>query len=89
VPRSKPAQHKSQIVKRSAVVAGRKTSVSLEEGFWTGLKEAAVAHNMTVNAMINEVARRERGNLSSALRLFVLNFYREQVQQDEKRDSAE
>jgi len=39
--------------------------------------------------MINEVARRERGNLSSALRLFVLNFYREQVQQDEKRDSAE
>ena len=63
--------------------------MSLEEGFWTGLKEAAVAHNMTVNAMINEVARRERGNLSSALRLFVLNFYREQVQQDEKRDSAE
>jgi predicted DNA-binding ribbon-helix-helix protein len=84
VPRSKKrAEH----VKRSAVVAGRKTSVSLEEGFWTGLKEAAATRNMTANGMINEVARLKRGNLSSALRVFVLDFYREQVQQDEKRDS--
>ena len=88
MPRSKPAQHKWQIVKRSAVIAERETSVCLEEGFWTGLKEAAAAHNMTVNSMINKIARRERGNLSSALGVFVLDFYREQVQQDEKRDSA-
>ena len=58
----------------------------LEEGFFTGLKEVAAARNMTVNGMINEVARRKPGNLSSALRVFVLDFYREQVQQDEKRD---
>jgi predicted DNA-binding ribbon-helix-helix protein len=83
MPRSKPAQRKSQIVKRSAAIAGRRTSVSLEEGFWTGLKEAAAARNTTVTSMINEIARRERGNLSSALRVFVLDFYREQVQQDE------
>jgi predicted DNA-binding ribbon-helix-helix protein len=43
---------------------------------------------MTIKGMINEVARLERGNLSSALRVFVLDFNREQVQQDEKLDSA-
>jgi predicted DNA-binding ribbon-helix-helix protein len=71
-------------MEHSAVIAGRKTSVSLEEGFLTGLKEAAAARNMTVNSMINEIAQRERGkNLSSALRVFVLDFYREQIQQYE------
>jgi predicted DNA-binding ribbon-helix-helix protein len=83
VPRSKQALHKSQIIKRSAAFAGRKTSVSLEDGFWTGLKEAAAARNMTVNGMISEIARRGRGHLSSALRTFVLDFYREQLQQYE------
>jgi predicted DNA-binding ribbon-helix-helix protein len=70
-------------VKHSAVIAGRKSSVSLEEDFLTGLKEAAAARNMTVNSMINEIARRGRGHLSSALRTFVLDFYREQLQQYE------
>jgi predicted DNA-binding ribbon-helix-helix protein len=62
--------------------------VSLEGGFWTGLKEAAAARNMTIKGMVNEVARLAQGNLSSALRVFVLDFYREQVQRDEKLDSA-
>jgi len=85
VPRSKK---RVEHVKRSTVVAGRRTSASLEGGFWTGLKEAAAAHNVTIKDMINEVARLERGNLSSALRLFVLDFYREQVQQQAKRERA-
>ena len=76
--RSKPAPRKSHIDKRSAIIAGRKTSVRLEEGFWTGLKEIAATRKMTVNGIISEIALREPdGNLSSALRVFVLDFYRD------------
>jgi predicted DNA-binding ribbon-helix-helix protein len=71
---------KSLIVKRSIVVAGHKTSVSLEDAFWSGLKEMARRRLMTLSELIGEIDKqRQHGHLSSALRLFVLDFYRSQV----------
>jgi predicted DNA-binding ribbon-helix-helix protein len=71
---------KSPIVKRSIVLAGRKTSVSLEDAFWQGLKEIAKAHRKTLSHLVGGIdIDREQGNLSSALRLFVLNHYKTRV----------
>lgn len=68
---------KSPVVKRSIVIAGHKTSVSLEDEFWTGLKEIAAARQQTLSDLVASIdTRRAGGNLSSAIRLFVLNHYR-------------
>jgi len=69
---------KSQIVKRSLVVAGHKTSVSLEEAFWIGLREIAEERRVTLSDLAGAIDSRREGNLSSAIRLFVLDFYRQQ-----------
>src|SRR6266571_353860 len=70
---------KSLVVKRSIVVAGHKTSVSLEDAFWSGLKEIAARRVTTLSELVSEVDnQRQHTNLSSALRLFVLDFYRGQ-----------
>jgi predicted DNA-binding ribbon-helix-helix protein len=67
---------KSPVVKRSVVLAGHKTSVSLEEPFWQGLKDIATSRRMTLSDLVSSIdLDREHGNLSSALRLFVLNHY--------------
>jgi predicted DNA-binding ribbon-helix-helix protein len=67
---------KSAIVKRSIVLSGNKTSVSLEDAFWRGLKDIATTRRMTLSDLISKIeVDREHGNLSSALRLFVLNHY--------------
>jgi predicted DNA-binding ribbon-helix-helix protein len=64
---------KSPVVKRSIVVAGHKTSVSLEEAFWNGMKEISALRNMTLSELVGEIdGNRQQGNLSSAIRLFVL-----------------
>jgi predicted DNA-binding ribbon-helix-helix protein len=71
---------KSSVVKRSIVVAGRKTSVSLEDAFWKGLKEIAGGRNVTLSDLVAAIdSARQQGNLSSAIRLFVLDFYRKQL----------
>jgi predicted DNA-binding ribbon-helix-helix protein len=71
---------KSLVVKRSIVIAGRKTSVSLEDAFWNGLKEIASARNVTLSALAANIdSGRTSGNLSSALRLFVLDHYRTKI----------
>ena len=68
---------KSPVVKRSIVLAGHKTSVSLEDEFWTALKEIAGDRHVTLSELIGGIdAQRQHGNLSSALRLFVLEYYR-------------
>ena len=65
---------KSSIIKRSVVIAGHKTSVSLEDAFWSGLKEIARAQQATLSKTVAEIDKaRQRGNLSSAIRLFVLD----------------
>ena len=61
----------------SVAVSGHKTSVSLEEPFWQALREIATARGLTVRALISLVdEKREQGNLSSALRVFVLQHFR-------------
>jgi predicted DNA-binding ribbon-helix-helix protein len=71
---------KSPVVKRSIVVAGHKTSVSLEDAFWEGLKEIAKAKRRTLSDLVGSIdTGREHGNLSSALRLFVLSHYQQRT----------
>jgi predicted DNA-binding ribbon-helix-helix protein len=71
---------KSPVVKRSVVVAGHKTSVSLEDEFWKGLKEIAGGRHVTLSDLVGTIdSERRHGNLSSAIRLFVLDFYRRQL----------
>ena len=68
---------KSPVVKRSIVITGHKTSVSLEDAFWTGLKDIATSRNMTLSELVASIdGDRRQGNLSSAIRLFVLDHYR-------------
>jgi predicted DNA-binding ribbon-helix-helix protein len=67
---------KSPVVKRSIVIAGHKTSVSLEDAFWRGLKDIATSRRMTLSDLVGSIdSERKHGNLSSAIRLFVLNHY--------------
>jgi predicted DNA-binding ribbon-helix-helix protein len=70
---------KSSIVKRSIFVAGHKTSVSLEDAFWQELKEIAGGRHMTLSDLAGAIdSERRHSNLSSAIRLFVLDYYRNQ-----------
>jgi predicted DNA-binding ribbon-helix-helix protein len=72
---------KSPVVKRSIVIASHKTSVSLEDAFWKGLKDIATSRDMTLSEMVAAIdSERRHGNLSSAIRLFVLDHYRTQSQ---------
>lgn len=65
------------IVKRSVVVAGHKTSVSLEDAFWHALKDIARERSISLRSIVAEIdANRRGGNLSSAVRLYVLDHYR-------------
>jgi predicted DNA-binding ribbon-helix-helix protein len=71
---------KSLVAKRSIVAAGHKTSVSFEDAFWEGLKEIARGQNITLSELVAAIdSGRRQGNLSSAIRLFVLDFYRNQL----------
>ena len=71
---------KSLVVKRSIVVAGRKTSVSLEDEFWGALREIAGDRHLTLSELVSGIDKqRQHGNLSSALRLFVLKYYRDKA----------
>jgi len=68
---------KSLVMKRSIVIAGHKTSISLEHDFWTGLKEIARSRGVTLSEMAAFIdTDRQTGNLSSAVRLFVLDHFR-------------
>ena len=66
-------RHRSTVIKRSLVVAGHATSISLEDAFWSGLKEIAAARGRSVAALVAEIDDARAGtNLSSAIRVFVL-----------------
>jgi predicted DNA-binding ribbon-helix-helix protein len=67
---------KSPVVKRSIVIAGHKTSISLEDAFWKALKDIAIARHATLSDLVASIDHeRQHGNLSSAIRLFVLDHY--------------
>jgi predicted DNA-binding ribbon-helix-helix protein len=71
---------KSPVTKRSIVIAGHKTSVSLEDQFWGALREIATARGTTPARLVSSInADRQHNNLSSAIRLFVLDHYRPNV----------
>ena len=66
---------KSFIVKHSVIVGGHRTSVSLEDEFWSTVREIAHAEGTTVSKLIEDIDKtREQNNLSSAIRVFVLNY---------------
>ncbi len=68
---------KSPVVKRSIVIANHKTSVSLEDAFWKSLKDIANDRDVTLSDLVASIdTERLHGNLSSAIRLFVLDHYR-------------
>ena len=71
---------KSPIMKRSIIASGHKTSVSLEEPFWRSAKEICKERGLTLSDLVSEIdGNRQHGNLSSAIRLFVLDYYRAQI----------
>jgi len=78
--RRKGHRAKSKVVRHSVSIAGRNTSVSLENAFWQSLKEIASEHDMTASVLVADInSERRHANLSSAIRLFVLDFYRQQI----------
>ena len=81
MPMSRRKRPPKSVVKRSIIIAGHRTSVSLEDAFWKGLKESAGVRRMTLQRLVASIdAERGRSrNLSSAIRLFVLDFYRQQI----------
>jgi predicted DNA-binding ribbon-helix-helix protein len=79
----------STVVKRSIVIAGHQTSISLEQAFWTCLKDIARARGVTLSALVASIDRaRGKGNLSSAIRLFVLDHVRSQPGETDKPRAA-
>ncbi|MGB6446230.1 MAG: ribbon-helix-helix domain-containing protein, partial [Xanthobacteraceae bacterium] len=62
--------------KRSIVIAGHKTSVTLEDAFWKALRQIAEARSVTLSALVSQIDNeRQHDNLSSAIRLFVLDYF--------------
>lgn len=84
---------KSTITKRSVVIAGHKTSVSLEEPFWNAVRDITEARATTVSVLLHEIdSSRTNANLSSAVRVFVLEYIRQngikaRLEQDATRQS--
>ena len=72
----------SLVIKRSIIRDGHKSSVSLEDQFWDGLRAIAARENMTVSRLVETIDHgRNRHNLSSAIRVFVLDHFRRNSQQ--------
>jgi predicted DNA-binding ribbon-helix-helix protein len=68
----------SPVIKRSIVIHGHKTSISVEDDFWNGLKEIAEERDITIAKLVQEIDQaRDRGNLSSAIRVYVLRHFRQ------------
>ena len=67
----------SLVIKRTINIAGRKTSVSLEDAFWKALKQIAATKGVPVSRLVSMIdSERQNNNLSSAVRLFVLDYFR-------------
>jgi predicted DNA-binding ribbon-helix-helix protein len=74
------------VIKRSIVLDGHKTSVSLENEFWHGLREIAGRENTALSILVGKIDReRNSCNLSSAIRVHVFNYFRAQVGRQENR----
>jgi predicted DNA-binding ribbon-helix-helix protein len=60
------------VKKRSVEIAGHRTSLSLEQAFWRALKRIAAQDGVSINSLIARIDRERAGNLSSAVRIYVL-----------------
>jgi predicted DNA-binding ribbon-helix-helix protein len=79
---------KSSNRKHSVLIGGHKTSVSLEDDFWKSLRYIASGRGETLCDLLVKIdAERNFANLSSAIRLFVLRCYREQLDKQQRRDT--
>ena len=68
---------RSPVVKRSVVISGHKTSVSAEAAFWNSLKDIAASQGRGLSDLVADIDKtRQAGNLSSAIRLFVLATFK-------------
>ena len=67
---------RSTVIKRSVRIAGHATSISLEKAFWEALGDIAVRRQVSVSALLAVIDAQRDGNLSSAIRLFVLDSCR-------------
>lgn len=77
------------IRKRSVIVAGHRTSISVEDEFWIAISQIAAARGLSVNQLVTSIDRARGGNLSSALRLFVLDHLRAELAATSAADGAE
>jgi predicted DNA-binding ribbon-helix-helix protein len=75
---------RTTIIKRSIVIGGHKTSISLEDAFWRGLKDICEMRGVSLSAQVQAIDAERNGgsNLSSAVRLFVLDYFRTGAQVD-------
>ena len=81
---------KSSVVKRSISVGGHKTNISLEDAFWNGLRQIAQSRAMTISAVVADIdMHRRHANLSSAVRLFVLEHTQAQAAAASDRPEAQ
>jgi predicted DNA-binding ribbon-helix-helix protein len=63
-------------IKRSVTVAGHRTSITLEAAFWDSLRDIAAGRDQSVSSLIAEIDKQQPENLSSAIRVFVLGYYK-------------
>jgi predicted DNA-binding ribbon-helix-helix protein len=72
-----PGTFAGRVVKHSLVIAGHRTSVSLEQAFWAALRELAERRGLSLAALVAQIdAGRGEANLSSAIRVHLLEFFR-------------
>jgi predicted DNA-binding ribbon-helix-helix protein len=80
---------KSQNLRRTITINGHKTTISLEEAFWTSLKEIAATKNLRPSILVEAISgKSETSNLSSAIRLYVLDFYERKYEKSPVRRST-
>ena len=93
MPPPKATRGKSRVRKRGVTFDGRKTSVALEDAFWNALREIAAAQGSSISSLLAAIDsdRRERQltNLSSVVRLFVLNYYRSRCGPEQPKPSGD
>jgi predicted DNA-binding ribbon-helix-helix protein len=84
---------KSAVTKRSVVIGGHKTSVSLEEQFWSEVRAIAEAERITVSNLLRRIDReRSNANLSSSIRVYVLEHVRDRLRdvlRDQEQETQE
>ncbi|KKJ76357.1 arylsulfate sulfotransferase [Kiloniella litopenaei] len=73
-----------EIKKRSVTISGHRTSFSLEEGFWQEVKNLAKSEGLSLNQFVEKVDEARTSNLSSALRILVLNHLKKQLEDNNK-----